>query len=118
MEKAKFADLPTQDRLAWWQREVIYQIYPRSFQDSDGDGNGDLKGICRRLDYLAALGVGALWICPIFASPMNDGGYDISDYTAIDPIFGSLEDFDLLLSQAHARGLKIILDLVPNHTSD
>jgi len=118
MEKAKSADLTVENRLAWWQREVIYQIYPRSFQDSDGDGNGDLKGICRRLDYLTSLGVGALWICPFFRSPMADCGYDISDYTAIDPTFGSLDDFDLLLKEAHERRLKIILDLVPNHTSD
>ena len=118
MEKTKCGDLPAEDRLAWWQREVIYQIYPRSFQDSDGDGNGDLRGISRRLDYLSRLGVGALWICPIFRSPMADCGYDIADYTAIDPIFGSLDDFTILLKEAHERGLRIILDLVPNHTSD
>lgn len=105
------------DRL-WWQTGVLYQIYPRSFQDSNGDGIGDLKGILRRLDYLADLGVDALWLSPIFPSPMADFGYDISDYTAIDPLFGSLADIDDLIEAAHSRGLKILLDLVPNHTSD
>ena len=104
----------------WWQSAVIYQIYPRSFQDGDGDGDGvgDLPGIERRLDYLAALGVDALWISPIYPSPMADFGYDVADYCAIDPLFGSLADFDRLLAAAHARGLKLLLDFVPNHTSD
>src|SRR5581483_7897482 len=102
----------------WWQRGVIYQIYPRSFQDSNGDGIGDLAGITQRLDYLKWLGIDALWISPIFPSPMKDFGYDISDYTGIDPIFGTLGDFDALLEAAHARDLKIMLDFVPNHTSD
>src|SRR4051794_18759514 len=102
----------------WWQTAVIYEIYPRSFQDSKGDGIGDLAGIIRRLPHLAELGVNALWLTPIFRSPMADFGYDISDYTAIDPIFGELSDFDALLTAAHACDLKIILDLVPNHTSD
>jgi alpha-glucosidase len=105
------------DRL-WWQTGILYQIYPRSFQDSNGDGIGDLKGILRRLDYLTDLGVDALWLSPIFPSPMADFGYDISDYTDIDPLFGSLADLDALIAAAHARGLKILLDLVPNHTSD
>src|ERR1700736_4405390 len=99
--------------IAWWKRTIIYQIYPRSFQDSDGDGIGDLAGIRRRLDYLTWLGVGAIWISPIFSSPMADFGYDISDYCTIDPIFGSLADFDVLIHDAHARGLKVILDYVP-----
>jgi alpha-glucosidase len=103
---------------AWWQTGVIYEIYPRSFQDSDGDGIGDLRGIAQRLPYLVELGVDALWLSPIFVSPMADFGYDIADYTAIDPLFGILADFDSLLEAAHARGLKIILDLVPNHTSN
>jgi alpha-glucosidase len=97
---------------------VIYQIYPRSFQDSDGDGVGDLSGIRRRLDHVADLGADAIWISPIFVSPMADFGYDIADYRGIDPLFGTLEDFDALVADAHGRGLKVILDLVPNHTSD
>jgi alpha-glucosidase len=102
----------------WWQTGVIYQIYPRSFQDSNGDGIGDLRGIAQRLPYLVELGVDAIWLSPIFPSPMADFGYDIADYTAIDPLFGSLSDFDALITAAHAQGLKVILDLVPNHTSD
>ncbi len=102
----------------WWQRDVIYQIYPRSYQDSDGDGIGDLPGIARRLDYLAELGVGALWLSPIYPSPMADFGYDVAEYCGIDPVFGTLADFDQLVAAAHRRGLKLILDLVPNHTSD
>ena len=102
----------------WWQTGVIYQIYPRSFQDTNGDGIGDLKGIERRLDYLASLGVDAIWISPIYPSPMADFGYDIIDYCGIDSRFGTLADFDDMLAQAHARGLKVLLDFVPNHTSD
>ena len=97
---------------------MIYQIYPRSFQDTNGDGIGDLKGIERRLDYLAGLGVDAIWISPIYPSPMADFGYDVADYCDVDARFGVLADFDSLLAQAHARGLKILLDFVPNHTSD
>jgi alpha-glucosidase len=102
----------------WWQTGVIYQIYPRSFQDTDGDGVGDLRGITQRFPYLVELGVDAIWISPIFTSPMADFGYDIADHTDVDPLFGTLADFDALLQAAHAQGLKIILDLVPNHTSD
>ena len=102
---------------SWWQTGIIYQIYPRSFQDSNGDGVGDLRGILRRLPYLAELGVDAIWISPIFVSPMADFGYDIADYAGIDPLFGTLEDFDDLAAATHQLGLKIILDLVPNHTS-
>jgi alpha-glucosidase len=102
----------------WWQTGVIYQIYPRSFQDSNGDGVGDLRGIIQRLPYLIELDIDVVWVAPIFTSPMADFGYDISDHTAIDPIFGTLADFDALIESAHARGLKVILDLVPNHTSD
>src|SRR5262245_38452558 len=103
---------------AWWKTGVIYQIYPRSFQDSNGDGIGDLAGILRRLSHLVELGVDAVWLSPIFPSPMADFGYDIADYCGIDPIFGTLDDFDRLVASAHDLGLKIILDLVPNHTSD
>ena len=103
---------------AWWQRGVIYQIYPWSFRDLDGDGIGDLKGIESELDYLKWLGVDAIWISPIYPSPMADFGYDISDYCDVDPRFGTLADFDSLLASAHRLGLKVILDYVPNHTSD
>jgi alpha-glucosidase len=103
---------------SWWQTGVIYQIYPRSFLDSNGDGVGDLAGIASKLDYLNWLGVDALWLSPIYPSPMADFGYDISNYTNIHPLFGTLQDFDTLLEQAHKRNLKVILDFVPNHTSD
>ncbi|POR53097.1 alpha-amylase family glycosyl hydrolase [Bosea psychrotolerans] len=102
----------------WWQAGVIYQIYPRSFQDTDGDGIGDLKGIARRLDYLAGFGIDAIWLSPIYPSPMADFGYDVADYCGVDPCFGTLADFDDLLDQVHARGLKLLLDFVPNHSSD
>ena len=102
----------------WWQHTTVYQIYPRSYQDSDGDGTGDLKGIESRLDYIKDLGVETIWLSPIFTSPMKDFGYDISDFIDIDPIFGTLEDFISLLDQAHLRNMKIILDFVPNHSSD
>jgi alpha-glucosidase len=102
----------------WWQTATIYQIYPRSFQDATGDGVGDLRGIIQRLPHLSELGVDAVWLSPIFRSPMRDFGYDICDYVDIDPLFGTLADFDALLEAAHARGLKLLLDLVPNHTSD
>lgn len=102
----------------WWEAGIIYQIYPRSFQDSDGDGVGDLAGIERRLDYVAALGVDAVWLSPVFPSPMADFGYDVSDYCEIEPMFGDLAAFDRLLAAVHGRGLKLILDFVPNHSSD
>ena len=104
--------------VAWWKRAVVYQIYPRSFQDSNGDGVGDLPGITQRLDYLQWLGVDAIWISPIYPSPMADFGYDVSDYTGIHPMFGTLPDFDQLVEEAHRRNLKVILDYVPNHTSN
>ena len=102
----------------WWQRGVVYQIYPRSFADSDGDGIGDLPGILAHLDHLESLGVDALWLSPIYASPGLDVGYDVSDHAAIDPVFGTMDDFDRLVAAAHERGLRVILDLVLNHTSD
>ena len=104
--------------LAWWQSAVIYEIYPRSFQDSNGDGIGDLDGIIQRLDYLVRLGVDAIWVTPMYRSPMADFGYDVADYCSVDPIFGTMQGFDRLLKEAHSRDLKLILDFVPNHSSD
>lgn len=103
---------------AWWKETVAYQVYPRSFQDSNGDGIGDLPGLQSRLDYLQNLGVGVVWLCPMYQSPQDDNGYDISDYQAIQPEFGTMEDFDRLLFAMHERGMKLIIDLVINHTSD
>jgi alpha-glucosidase len=102
----------------WWRDGVIYQIYPRSFSDSDGDGLGDLPGIIAKLDYLADLGVDAIWLSPVYPSPDKDFGYDVSNYIDIDPRYGSLADFDRLVTEAHARGLRVVLDMVMNHTSD
>jgi alpha-glucosidase len=102
----------------WWKRGVIYQIYPRSFQDSNGDGIGDLSGILRRLDYCAGLGVTAIWLSPVYPSPMADFGYDVSDYQNIHPMFGTLEEFDTVVAEARRRGLRVVLDFVANHTSD
>ena len=102
----------------WWKKSVVYQIYVKSFCDSDGDGVGDLKGITSKLDYLKLLGVEVLWLTPIYQSPNDDNGYDISSYYDIQKEFGTMEDFDELLQQAHQRGIRIILDIVLNHTSD
>ena len=102
----------------WWKEAVVYQIYPKSFMDSNGDGIGDIPGIISKLDYLKELGITVLWICPLYRSPQKDNGYDISDYQAIHEDFGSMEDFDALLAGAHERGIKIVMDLVVNHTSD
>ena len=104
--------------ISWWRKGILYQIYPRSFQDSNDDGIGDLPGIINRMPYLFDLGVDAVWLSPIFPSPMTDFGYDISNYLDVDPIFGTLDDFNTLVAAAHASNLKVILDLVPNHTSD
>lgn len=106
------------DQYLWWKHGVVYQVYPRSFQDSNGDGVGDLQGIIDRLDYLERLGVDAIWISPIYPSPMADFGYDVADYTDIHPLFGDMATFDHLLDAAHSRGLRVVLDFVPNHTSD
>src|ERR1700726_914517 len=102
----------------WWRGAVIYQIYPRSFLDANGDGVGDLPGVIQALDYVASLGVEAIWLSPFYASPMKDFGYDVSDYRDVDPMFGTLADFDRLLGEAHARGLKVIIDQVWSHASD
>jgi oligo-1,6-glucosidase len=106
------------DASAWWTRAVVYQVYPRSFADSNGDGVGDLGGIRSKLDHLADLGVDVIWLSPIYRSPQADNGYDISDYEDIDPLFGTLAEFDLLLAEVHDRGMKLVMDLVVNHTSD
>ncbi len=106
------------DNLHWWQRGVVYQIYPRSFKDTTGNGVGDLQGVIEKLDYLYALGIDALWFSPFYPSPMADFGYDVADYCDVDPLFGDLATFDRLIAEAHWRGLKIIIDWVPNHTSD
>src|SRR3954447_21603087 len=109
---------PAMSAPAWWQRGAIYQIYPRSFADSDGDGVGDLRGIISRLDHLAALRVEAVWLSPFFRSPMADFGYDVSDYCDVDPVFGTLADFDELVRECHAHDIRVVIDWVPNHTSD
>ena len=102
----------------WWRGATIYQIYPRSFCDSNGDGVGDLAGITARLDHVAGLGVDCVWVSPFFTSPMKDFGYDVADYRGVDPRFGTLADFDALVARAHALGLRVIIDQVYSHTSD
>ena len=102
----------------WWRHAVVYQIYPRSFADSNGDGVGDIGGIRAHLDHLAELGVDAIWINPWYPSPMKDAGYDVSDYRDIEPIFGTMAEAEALIAEAHARGIRVIIDIVPNHTSD
>ncbi|MEM9514693.1 MAG: alpha-amylase family glycosyl hydrolase [Actinomycetota bacterium] len=108
---------PTTTERSWWREAVVYQIYPRSFADGNGDGIGDLRGIIDYLDHIAALGVDAVWLSPIYPSPMHDFGYDVADYCAIDPVFGTLDDFDEMLAGLHERGIRLLLDWVPNHTS-
>jgi hypothetical protein len=110
--------MPTASEPPWWRSGVVYQVYPRSFADSDGDGIGDLEGVRRRLDHLAWLGVDAVWLSPFYRSPMADFGYDVSDFCAVDPLFGDLAAFDRLLAAAHDLGIRIVVDLVPNHSSD
>ena len=107
----------TQHKVPWWRDAVVYEVYVRSFADSDGDGLGDLEGIRSRLPYLAGLGVDALWLTPFYPSPDADHGYDVADYTGVDPLFGTLDGFDGLVADAHALGLRVVIDLVPNHTS-
>ena len=102
----------------WWHKTVGYQIYPKSFQDTNGDGIGDLKGVIRHLDKIEKLGANVIWLCPVFASPMVDNGYDISDYMDIDPSFGTMEDMKELIEEAKKRGIRILMDLVMNHSSD
>src|SRR5690606_20772513 len=102
----------------WWKKSAVYQIYPRSFMDSNGDGIGDLRGIIQKLDYLEDLGIDIVWLSPVYDSPNDDNGYDIRDYQKIMDDFGTMEDFDELLKQMHARGMKLMMDLVVNHTSD
>src|ERR1044072_379557 len=102
---------------AWWRDAVTYEVYVRSFADGDGDGVGDLSGVRSRLPYLADLGVDAIWLSPFYRSPMVDGGYDVSDYRDVDPVFGTLADFDALLAEAHRPRPRVIVDIVPNHTS-
>ncbi|MGL5519933.1 MAG: alpha-amylase family glycosyl hydrolase [Metamycoplasmataceae bacterium] len=106
------------NKIDWWKKVVVYQVYPRSFYDSDNDGNGDLKGIIKKLDYLKKLGIGAIWLGPIYKSPMIDNGYDVEDYFSINELYGTMDDFDKLINEANKREIKIILDIVPNHTSD
>ena len=108
----------SEEKRAWWKESVVYQVYPQSFQDTNGDGIGDLKGITERLPYLAKLGIDVIWLSPVYLSPMDDNGYDIADYRVIDPQYGTLDDFDRMLDRAHGLGIKIIMDLVANHTSD
>ncbi|MEM6864959.1 MAG: alpha-amylase family glycosyl hydrolase, partial [Bacteroidota bacterium] len=102
----------------WWKEGVVYQIYPRSFQDTKGNGIGDIQGIIKRLDYIKSLGIDIIWLCPVYESPNDDNGYDISDYRNIMSEFGTMADFDQLLEGMHQRGLKLVMDLVVNHTSD
>ena len=108
----------TPDNRKWWKESIVYQIYPRSFKDTDGDGVGDLKGIIEELDYLKNLGITAVWLNPIYESPNHDNGYDVSDYRSIMPQFGTMEDFDNMLEGMHQRGIKLIMDIVVNHSSD
>ncbi len=106
------------DRRDWWKKAVVYEVYPKSFQDSNNDGIGDIRGIIQRLDYLETLGIDAIWLCPVYRSPQDDNGYDISDYYDIDPMFGTLSDMEELIAEAGKRRIGIVLDMVLNHSSD
>ena len=113
-----YAEVKDVNNLKWWQKTVVYEAYPNSFLDTDGNGIGDLKGITSKLDYLQKLGVGAIWLTPIYTSPMGDNGYDVADYCAINPLYGTMEDMETLIKEADKRNIKIVMDLVVNHTSD
>ena len=117
-ERTQITDVSVDRPTDWWKSAVVYQIYPRSFADSNGDGTGDIPGIASRLDYLSELGIDVVWLSPVYTSPMDDNGYDISDYQDVDPMFGTLEDLERLIAGLHQRGIKIVMDLVVNHTSD
>ena len=117
-EHTQITDVSVDRPTDWWKSAVVYQIYPRSFADSNGDGTGDIPGIASRLDYLSELGIDVVWLSPVYTSPMDDNGYDISDYQDVDPMFGTLEDLERLIAALHQRGIKIVMDLVVNHTSD
>ena len=108
----------TADTPAWWRQAVVYQVYPRSFADANGDGLGDLPGVVSRVDHLAELGVDAVWLSPFYPSALADGGYDVADYRDVDPRLGTLDDFDTMLAALHGAGIKVVVDIVPNHTSD
>ena len=112
------ADAPGADQPDWWTNGVVYQIYPRSFADANGDGIGDLRGIINHVDHLAALGIQTVWLSPIYPSPQDDNGYDIANYRDIEPMFGTLDDFDELIEKLHAHGIRLVMDLVVNHSSD
>lgn len=118
VDPIKFVTVEAADKLKWWQQKPVYQIYPKSFLDTNGDGIGDIRGVTQKLDYIKSLGAGAIWLTPIYVSPMVDNGYDIADYTAINPLFGTLEDFDELVAEAKKRDIRIVMDLVYNHSSD
>ena len=118
MSNSEAYEVPSYEGRQWWKEAVVYQVYPRSFNDANGDGIGDLKGITEKLPYLAKLGINVIWLSPVFDSPNVDNGYDISDYFAIMSDFGTMEDFDEMLETAHKHGIKILMDLVANHTSD
>lgn len=106
------------DDADWWQQAVVYQVYPRSFADSNGDGLGDIAGVASRMDYLSELGIDAIWLSPFYPSELADGGYDVIDYRAVDPHLGTIGDFDRMVAAAHAARIKVIVDIVPNHTSN
>ncbi|HEX8497382.1 MAG TPA: alpha-amylase family glycosyl hydrolase, partial [Actinomycetales bacterium] len=112
------ASAVARDDATWWRQAVVYQVYPRSFADSDGDAIGDLPGITSRIGHLQALGVDAVWLSPFYPSALADGGYDVDDHRAVDPVLGTLEQFDEMVAALHGAGIRVVVDIVPNHTSD